>query len=208
MIDAVLDTNCFHKFTHEIKNPLAICKGYLEIMDNCDEIDRPRYYQIIKNEIKRTLSIINDYSAHKLNYDYFNLKTLFYDVGNIIQHPDCKIIIMGDNKSYINADYNKLKQVFVNILKNAYEAKEKDKIVIVIDFILKNNNYEISITDNGIGMTKRELKKIYENYYTTKSYGTGLGIPFIKEIVELHGGTIKYFSKKNIGTKVVINIPK
>ena len=57
-------------------------------------------------------------------------------------------------------------------------------------------------------MTKEELDKIEEEYYTTKSYGTGLGIPFIKQIIKLHGGDIKYSSRKNIGTKVLIKLPK
>ena len=204
----------FNKFAHEVKNPLAVCSGYLEMISKCNEKDRKIYLEIVQDELKRSLKIISNYSFinKKLEKEELDLTMLYEDINNtlnyLLKNNDSEIIFLDDDELYINGDYNKLKQVFVNILKNSYEAKSNNKLLIVVKTKENKNNYEISITDNGIGMTKEELDHIEDEYYTTKSYGTGLGIPFIKQIIKLHGGDIKYYSKKDIGTKVLIKLPK
>lgn len=62
--------------------------------------------------------------------------------------------------------------------------------------------------DNGNGMSKETLEKIYNDFFTTKETGTGIGIPYIKEIIELHHGTLTYKSRENRGTTVLITLPK
>ena len=109
---------------------------------------------------------------------------------------------------YINGDYNRLKQVFVNIFKNALEAK-KDFIPLEVLINVKNykNYIKIDITDNGIGMDKDTLENMNEIFYTTKTNGNGLGVVLSNEIIEMHSGTIKYLSTKDIGTTVSIKLP-
>ena len=81
----------------------------------------------------------------------------------------------------------------------------KDKLEI---FIIPNKEERtITITDNGCGMSKEELSHIEENFYTTKSNGTGLGLPYCKEILNYHNGNITYKSIKNKGTIVSIILP-
>ena len=205
----------FNKFAHEIKNPLAVCNGYVDILMKCNDKDRKIYLQIIKDEIKRSLKIINDYSNNnidKIDKEELDLTILYEDINNTLNNllvkNNSEIIFLDDDELYLNADYNKLKQVFINILKNSYEAKSNNKLIIVVKTNELDDHYEISITDNGIGMSKEELDNIEEEYYTTKSYGTGLGVPYIKKIIELHGGDVEYLSKKDIGTKVLIKLPK
>ena len=70
-----------------------------------------------------------------------------------------------------------------------------------------NHYFPKIIKDNGIGMSKETLAKIYDMFYTTKSIGSGLGVTLSKEIVELHKGTMKYDSKLGEGTKVTITLP-
>ncbi len=65
----------------------------------------------------------------------------------------------------------------------------------------------INIIDNGCGMSKETLSKIYDDFFTTKPSGTGIGIPYIKEIIDLHGGSLFYKSKKGVGTTVIIKLP-
>ena len=192
-----MDTTYFNKFTHELKNPLTVCNGYLDMIMKCNEKDKETYLQIVRDEIKRTLNIINDYS-NTIRKEKFNLKDLFLDIKNTLSIYNLNIII-DCNNSIILGDYSKLKQVFLNIIKNSYEANSS---IIVI----KVEDSKISIIDNGIGI--KNTNDIYKDYYTTKSTGTGLGIPYIKEIIELHGGSINYYSKENIGTRVEIIIPK
>ena len=195
-----MNTTYFNKFTHELKNPLTVCNGYLDMIMKCKEEDKNTYIQIVRDEIKRSLNIINNYS-NTIRKEEFNLKDLFLDIKNTLSIYKLNIIIECNN-NYILGDYSKLKQVFLNIIKNSYEANSS----IIVIKVEESTNYKISIIDNGIGI--KNIKDIYKEYYTTKSTGTGLGIPYIKEIIELHNGTINYYSKENIGTRVEIVLPK
>ena len=113
-----------------------------------------------------------------------------------------------DDEIYINADYNRLTQVFINLLKNSVEAIPKNKKgKIEVKEILNNNNLIISVQDNGTGMSKELLNKIKEPFYTTKPKGTGLGVSLSEEIIKAHNGTLNYESKENKYTKVIITLP-
>lgn len=201
------------KLTHELKNPLSVCNGYLEMIKNSDEESKEKYLQIIKSEIKRSLNILSNYSNKKLNIEKIDLIELCKDIKDLfdlyfLKH-NTKLSILNSEKIYIEGDYNKLKQVLINIIKNSYEAKKyNNKLLITIKTISLKNKVKIIIRDNGCGMNDNELQRIYDNYYTTKENGNGIGIPYIKEIINLHNGIVKYYSKKNIGTKVIIELPK
>ena len=93
----------------------------------------------------------------------------------------------------------------VNIIKNGIEAKkDKNKAQIRLSIDKTNSNVIIEIKDNGIGI--KNLDKLGNEFYTTKNYGTGLGVSFSKHIIDLHNGDIKYISNKD-GTTVKISLP-
>ena len=114
---------------------------------------------------------------------------------------------LADDEIYINGDYDRLKQVFINLIKNGIESFDGKKGKLEINTKENNKEVIISIIDNGCGMDEDILKNINEMFYTTKKNGTGLGTSLSKEIVELHGGKIKYLSEVGIGTTVIINLP-
>lgn len=204
------------KITHEIKNPIAVCKGYLDMLDIDNEDHIRRYIPIIKQEIERTLTLMNDFMMlTKLNVDRrkMDASVLLQDVCEIssmlIQNKKVQFKnSVIDDEVYISGDYDRLKQVFINVIKNAVEAIPRDrKGVIKFDAKKVANKLIIKIDDNGLGMDEKTLKRIGEAFYTTKSCGTGLGVKFSKEILESHDGTIDYQSKPNIGTTVTISLP-
>ena len=112
-----------------------------------------------------------------------------------------------DDEVYIKGDYNRLSQVLINIVKNSIEAINKENGVIKIKNYINKKYIIIVIEDNGYGISKKNLKKIKEPFYTTKNRGTGLGVSLSDEIIKAHGGTLTYVSKENIGTKVIIKLP-
>ena len=205
-----IDNNYFNKFTHELKNPLTVCNGYLDMIFNCSKKDRETYLEIVRDELKRSINIINNYNTLlNLNKMNFNLYDLLNDVNNIVNRLyNCKIIIIGNTRLDYYGDYDKLKQVFINLIKNSYEAKTNNKLLIVINIRDYKDKYKINFIDNGKGIPKKEIDKIYKDYYTTKKKGRGLGIPYIMDIINLHHGSIKYYSKQGLGTKVIITLPK
>ena len=205
----------FHRFAHEVKNPLAICNGYLEIIKQHKKDHIQEYLEIIQEEINRSLSIINDYSkAHDSKWliEELDINCLLEEVihtyQNIFLENNGKIILLGKGEYYYHGDYEKLKQVFMNIIKNAYEAKEEKQLLVVVQILSYKNYYQIIITDNGIGMDWQELEKVGSNYYTTKENGTGLGVSFCKDVILKHRGNIFYQSKKHRGTRVIITLLK
>lgn len=206
--------NSLFKLTHEIKNPIAVCKGYLDMMDLNDSKKVSKYISIIKTEIDRSLNIMNDfmeYSKIKLEINELDLSMLLEDIYDALN-----VLLSSKNISfsyinnyeeiYLNGDYDRLKQVFINIIKNGVESiDDKGKIECNVSII--KNNVIIKISDNGRGMSKEELEHIKEIFYTTKKNGTGIGVSLSTEIVNLHGGSLEYDSIENVGTTCTITLP-
>lgn len=204
------------KITHEIKNPIAVCKGYLDMFDNNNPKHINKFIPIIRGEIDRTLTIMNDFmefSKIKLDLDIMDIEMLLEEVldslNNLLKSKSIKLNYkIKDDEIFINGDYNRLKQVFINLFKNSVEALENiSEAQINMDYKVTEKNIIITISDNGIGMDKETLSKVYEAFYTTKKCGTGLGVSLSKEIIEGHKGKIEYTSKLNYGTNVKITLP-
>ncbi len=203
------------KLTHEIKNPLAVCQGYLEMFDIKNEQKAIKCITIIKQEISRSLNIITDFmelGKIKIVKEQIDLNLLLEDVYDcfkiISRTKDIKLLFEEDeNKEiYINGDYERLKQVLINMLKNSLEASNKDGIIKLYSKVNKNN-IKIIIEDNGIGMDEYTLSRVKEMFYTTKSSGTGLGVALSDEIIKAHSGELIYNSTLNKGTTVIIKLP-
>lgn len=203
------------KITHEIKNPVAVCKGYLDMFDVNNLEHSRKYIPIIKDEIARVLVLLQDFlsiSKVKLDCDVMDINMMLEEVtASLKPLLDSKNITFVDeiidDEIYINGDYNRLAQVIINIVKNSIEASKDKDSYIKVKTQLKDNNYYILIEDNGYGISKENLKHISELFYTTKSNGTGLGIYLSKEIVKAHKGSINYNSVENEGTNVEIILP-
>lgn len=214
--EKVLRTSLF-KMTHEIKNPIAVCKGYLDMLDINNKEKVNKYIPIIKGEIERTLTLMDDYLEYtkvKINKDIVDIYMLLEEVIDshklFFKENNIKLKLkIPDDELFLNIDYNRIKQVLVNILKNAKEAMDpnKEKMIIKIETGMNKKYFKIIIEDNGIGMDPETLNNVCDLFFTTKRNGTGLGTSLSKEIIELHGGKIKYFSEVNIGTRVIVMLP-
>lgn len=206
------------KVTHEIKNPIAVCKGYLDMLDPNNQKKCIKYIPIIKGEIDRTLVLMDDfldYTKIKIEKEELDLVMLLEELDSALKplFHERKITTnynISYEELYMEADYNRLKQVLINIFKNAVEAKDGSKEKSIIEVVVKDLGKDVSIKikDNGIGMTKEELDKVGQIFFTTKKKGTGLGTCLSKEIIKLHDGNITYSSKKNEWTEVNITLPK
>ena len=206
--------NSLFKITHEVKNPIAVCKGYLDMLDVYDVDKAKRYIPIIRQEIDRSLDIMSDFmefSKIKIDKDIIDINMLLEDT-----YEDLKLLINGRNimfnckglrdEVYIEGDYNRLKQVFINMVKNSMEAIEKEGKIDIIAHVLKGCYY-VEIIDDGCGMDDETLNKVKEMFFTTKVKGSGLGVSLSNEIIKAHQGSIDYSSKIGKGTKVVVKLP-
>ena len=204
--------NSLFKITHEIKNPIAVCKGYVDMFNKNDMNKCERYNEIIKNELNRTLTIMDDfmnYTKIKVNLDIIDINMLLNEVlesfSLIFKINNIDLINkVTDDEIYINGDYDRLKQVFIKLIKNGIESFDGKKGKLEINTKENNKEVIISIIDNGCGMDEDILKNINEMFYTTKKNGTGIGLPLSNEIIKLHNGKLNFYSKKGKGTTVEI----
>lgn len=123
--------------------------------------------------------------------------------ANVIRKFNC-----NKNCSF-QADSTQMFELFLNILDNAYQSLQEKggKIEIQIDYLKKDNFLIISVNDNGVGIDPEDQKKIFEPFFTRKSRGVGLGLTVCRQVVNLHGGSLYFDSKKGVGTKVTVKLP-
>lgn len=201
------------KFINEVKNPLAVIVGYLEIINKKDKDDVSKYLMIIDKQVNESLNIIEDYLMYgrfNVNFDYVDINMLLKEVSDDYKKLE-NIYNMRLNFYYdeeeliVLGDYSKLKQVIVNIIKNSIEAHIDKKLEIDIDYKIINKNIVIDINDNGVGIKDTSL--IGKEFYSTKENELGLGVNFSRNIIKLHKGNIKYISRDAKGVDVRISLP-
>ncbi len=205
-----LRTSLF-KITHEIKNPIAVCKSYLDMFD-INNKGHIKYIEILKDEMNNILLLLQDFLAMnkiKIQKEILDINLLLEDVIKqfepVLKEKNIKFIYnICEEEVFIEGDYNRLNQVLINMIKNSIEAIEY-KGTIKINYEI-NKDFKIIIEDNGIGIPEDELEKIKEPFYTTKKNGTGLGVSLSIEIIKAHNGNIEYIPLKK-GTRVVIELP-
>jgi len=199
--------NDIYVLAHEMRNPLCVVKGYLEMLN---ENNVSKYKEIIKNQVDDSLNILNDYLEYNrisLNKEEIDLNLLLTDLkanvkdylknNNVHLHID-----LLDDEIYLQADYNKLKQVFYNIIKNSIESKSKN---INISYRVMFGRITICIKNDGYKIDKDEIYQI-GNHFTNKEDGNGIGTNLIKRIISLHNGKIKYRNNKTRGISIYITL--
>lgn len=200
------------KITHEIKNPIAVCKGYLDMLDTKNQEHVDTYIPIMKEEIDRTLVLLQDFLSMtkvKVEKDILDINLLLEEVTNhflpILKEKKIQADFhIMDDEVYINGDYHRLSQVIVNLLKNSVEAMEDGGTLSVSSKVTKDHRVEIQVKDQGCGISEENLKRMTEPFFTTKRKGTGLGVSLSNEIILAHEGTMKYQSIEGKGTTVTI----
>lgn len=202
------------KITHEIKNPLTVVNGYLSMFDVTDIEKSKRYISILKNEVNRTLNLLSDFMEFtkiKIVKKECNFNDLISDVKEVLipffVKKNVSYSFCVQNNIIVNMDYNRIKQVIINVIKNAVEACRESNGMVTTTAFTEEDYLIIVVKDNGIGMDKFVLDNILVPFYTTKDNGTGLGVSLSKEILEAHGGTINYDSVKEKYTTCKIAIP-
>jgi signal transduction histidine kinase len=199
---------------HEIRNPLNSIKINVDILNGTLEFNESnkRRMQIIQKEVTRLDGlvkgvllfarqsdlIVSDFSVNSLFENIVHQLKPQFDQRNVKLHNNTENLI-------INADKEKLKQVFLNMILNSFDAIP-DSGEIEIKTECKNKKFvDIIIRDNGTGIINPE--KIFDPFYTTKNMGTGLGLAISQNIIEQHNGTLKLISTKQGETIFCVSLP-
>jgi len=204
------------RIAHEIKNPLTPIKlsaeriliQYKKNNPNISEIIE-KNINVIINEVEHLENLLREFSQfgtflENLSVSDVNLKELLGILKTGYQTDKFRININIDKDIIIKADEKMLKQAFSNLIQNSIESGA-DKIDINVED--KNDYVVISFKDNGKGIKKENIEKIFMPYYSDKPKGSGLGLAITKEIIERHRGTINAVYIPN-GALFVVKLPK
>ncbi|MBX9975118.1 PAS domain S-box protein [Cytobacillus firmus] len=201
---------------HEIRNPLTSLKGFLSLLQSSIDKSNKWYLDVMVSEINRIESITNQFMAvakpQAITIQLQDLRMLIEQVSFVV-YPEATlnniqiIIDAEDDIPLIQCEVNQLKQLFINILKNAIEAmKDGGKIVVQI-MKLDHKFVLFRCMDQGCGIPKERIPYLGEPFYSLKEKGTGLGLMMCYKIIEEHQGKITIESEINKGTTVDVILP-
>jgi PAS domain S-box-containing protein len=205
------------EITHEIKNPLMMIGGFAQqLIQPVDEETKVKKLSIIIEQVARLEELIADlrklYLSKALSNEPFKLKEVLDRVHSLVKDECLKKniqakLIIDENDLLVSGDPSKMEQVFLNVIKNSIEAMENGGN-LSIEVKLSDERAEITICDDGCGIPKEHMDRILECFFTTKSYGTGLGLCISKKYIDEHeGSSISVDSEEGKGTTVKIGLP-
>jgi two-component system, sporulation sensor kinase E len=204
---------------HELRNPLAAINLAMQnIRRKKQDLPIDKHLDSIEKKVLEGDQIISNLlfcSRLRLpHYETVDIRKVLADSIQITQkryrNQKVKLIEKTDqNNILIDADPSQIKELFTNILNNAFDAVAfSQKPQVTIGLQLKNEGtIEIYVKDNGMGIPPENLKKVQDPFFTTKAKGTGLGLTVCYQIAKLHHGEIVIESQKNKGTSVHIYLP-
>lgn len=202
---------------HEIRNPLTVVKGFLQLFkeDPSFSDERKRHFSLMVDELNMAEQVISQFltmakpDQEKVT-EIVDIKVVLQSVTDLLHSygllHDNRIELKVKCDCKISANIIELKQLFINIIKNAIEASNTGDLVIVTaererDFVV------IKVIDHGRGMSEAEVASLGTPFYSLKSKGTGLGLMICFNIVEKYNGMIDFSSEINQGTTALIRFP-
>lgn len=200
---------------HEIRNPLVAVRRFIQML-GLKLGDQAENLQLVVSELDRIDTIIGEYLSFARQHAHvrkrIQLEPLVQQMITLLSSEaairNIRIEqLLEENVPAIAGDEHQLKQVLINLLKNAIEAMPSGGTIRVAVRKREGNKVHIRVEDEGCGIPQDQLAQLGNAYYTTKEKGTGLGIMVCKQIVREHGGTFHISSKVGEGTAVTIELP-
>ncbi len=175
---------------HEIRNPLSSIKGSIGIISEelPDDYKGHPMFKIVLEEVERLNNLINEFLRYSrvlpVNSCNFNLHRLLYDIKSLLKINYLDINGIDENTKIIS-DEDKLKQVLINIIKNAeYAVQDIENPQITVQYKKISEKEVITIEDNGIGINSKIMEKIFQPFNSSKPLGTGLGLAIVYKIIK------------------------
>lgn len=216
---------------HELKTPLFTVQGYVStLLDGGvkDKLIRKKYLERADKGIERLIDIVNDLdmitkletNELKVNIQTFDIIELFQNVFDLLEMKADKkdITLMFDKDHYrsifVNGDREKINQVVLNLVDNSIKYGKDNGTTEVSIESLTDKKLLIRITDNGYGIEKKHISRLFERFYRTDSSrsrdigGSGLGLSIVKHIIEAHNEHIYVESKIGVGSEFSFTIEK
>lgn len=199
---------------HEIRNPLTSLKGFLQLMASENKTQH-RYIQIMSDELRRIELIVSELlvlaKPQVARFSERDLQSKLTDVTTLLSAQammsNVEIILeLEPNLPPIRCEQNQIKQVFINLIRNAIEAMPEGGRVFVKGRRI-GDSVEVQVMDEGSGIPPELIRRLGDPFYTTKENGTGLGLMVSHKIIAAHQGTLNIESEVGQGTTVTVTLP-
>ena len=204
------------KFSHELRNPLTTVYSTIQLIEmQHPEVKDFKYWSNLEHDLEymnQLLTELSDFSkSERLQISTFSLRALLEQVSLSFAATIADSEVTYSSKiapsiHQITGDKTKLQEVFLNLLKNAFEAACPDK-TIYLEALANENFITIVVRDTGCGITEEQLPTIFEPFVTYKKNGSGLGLAICDKIIKAHGGSISVESTINVGTTFTLTLP-
>ena len=207
---------------HEIKNPLGSIGIHIQLIQKAlqqnqclDEETAGRYLEVITEEIERLNGIVVDFlfavRPMDTNMTRGNINKVVQEIIEFIQYELSESGIrleknLASNLPKVDVDEKYMKQALINVIKNGMAAMQPEG-TLTVSTREDEGFVHIDIRDTGIGMSDEQIAKIFEPYYTTKEFGSGLGLTVVYKVIKEHGGEITVNSKEGEGTTFTLSLP-
>jgi signal transduction histidine kinase len=207
---------------HEIRNPITAAKSLVQQMGEDPQAnDNAEYAQVALAELERVERSITYLLRYARDEDFRRSELQLVDVldsaletfRDRAAREHVEIIRQFDSEGLVSGDAEKLRRVFINLIGNAIEslvegAVEKPCVEVALGENLAGTEVWARVRDNGLGIDSETARKIFDPFFTSKSGGTGLGLPITKKIVEAHDGTIEVDSLPGEGASFILTFPR
>ena len=202
---------------HEIRNPMTTIRGFMQLLKDEKNLtpNQNMFVKVSIEELDRTQIIINDFLSlarpNSNEYQLIEISILLSEMAEFMRPfamiTGSEILTEIESGLIIKGSSHEFKQLIINLLKNGIEAMQKGgKLTIIASS--KNATNVIVIKDEGIGLSKSQLKNLGQPYYSTKSKGTGLGLMISFDIIKRMQGKVFVDSEEHIGTTFMLTFPK
>lgn len=223
-------TEFFSNISHEIKTPLNLLLGALQMLSLSDKketrslSESNKYLKIMKQNCYRLLRLANNLiDISKFDLGYFKLNLNNNNIVNIVEEITLSVADYAKNRGielifdtdveekYMAIDLDKIERIMLNLLSNAIKFTDEGGQILV-SFLDKGDRVQISIKDNGIGIPKDKLDTIFERFgqidrtLARNSQGSGIGLSLVKSIVDILNGSIKVFSELGNGSEFIVEL--
>ncbi len=199
---------------HEVRNPLQVTRGFLQLLSGKSDDRNKPFFDMATNELDRAAAIITDFLTFaKPEMETVSLLDLSEELRKIetMMTPlaamhGTVLLFSLQSGLYFHGNSSKLKQAFINIIKNSLEATGTNG-KIEVSAVAERDEIVIRVKDNGEGMEEEQIAKLGVPFFSTKAKGTGLGLMVTFRIIEVMKGTIVFQSVKQQGTEAIIRFP-
>jgi PAS domain S-box-containing protein len=200
---------------HEIRNPLTTLKGFVQLQQKGISLQEDNL-KLMLAELERINLIVSEFlvlaKPQARNFQPVNIKAIMVEIGAFLQpqanlHNIMFLTEFQEELPPVYGEMNQLKQVFINVLKNAMEAMPSGGTVKIELHPEAPGHLVVRVIDQGCGIPQEALNRLGDPFFTNKENGTGLGIMVCKRIIADHKGTISFSSKQGLGTTVEIRLP-